>query len=268
MSWPTTPQPGLCTNERASSPQATAARTRVTLSRSRSRWASCSTTVPADTKGETCAPGTWSGAPGQPVDELARAADDEGVLGRHLGLWNRVGEVLARGFHADDRYAVLAANLALRQREADRLAWRGHLDDGVAVVELDVVLQLAVDQVCHPSARVVLGLDDVVHPDPLQDAGVLEADRRGPDGRYPRVGEDDPGQPSGVAVGQGLVLLDGDDLVPETVQLKSSLGAESAEPDHQDVVFVQAVLGHCVLLKVAGRSGRPHARPIRRRGCS
>src|SRR5665647_3148838 len=144
-------------NEKASSPQVTSVPTPVTISLSRSRCASCSTTVPTDPTGGTCAPAGGSGAPGQPVDEFARAADDEGVLSRHLGLWHRVGEVLARGLHSDDGHAVLAANLALRQREADRLAWRGHLDDGVAVVELDVVLKLAVDQVCDPSARVVLG---------------------------------------------------------------------------------------------------------------
>src|SRR5665647_252427 len=137
-------------NEKASSPQVTSVPTPVTISRSRSRCASCSTTVPTDPTGGTCAPAGGSGAPGQPVDEFARAADDEGVLSRHLGLWHRVGEVLARGLHADDGDAVLAANLALRQRDADRLAWRGHLDAGVAVVELDVVLKLAVDHVVQP----------------------------------------------------------------------------------------------------------------------
>ena len=54
-------------------------------------------------------------------------------------------------------------------------------DDRVAVVELDVVLQPAVDQVRHPAARVDLGSDDVLHPAALQDARVLVADGLGPD---------------------------------------------------------------------------------------
>src|ERR1035437_1292636 len=122
-----------------------------------------------------------SGPGDQLFEELARATHDQGVLGLHLCLWDGVGEVLPGCLHADDRYAVLGANRTLRQGEPDRLLWRRHPDDRVAVLELDVVLQPAVDQVRQPAPRVNLGPDDVLDPDSLQDAGVFEADSLGPD---------------------------------------------------------------------------------------
>ena len=92
-----------------------------------------------------------------------------------------MGEVLAGCLDADDGHAVLRPDGALLQREPDRLLRRGHLDDRVAVVELDVVLQPAVDQMRDPAPGVDLRPYDVLYPDPLQDPGVLMADRLGPD---------------------------------------------------------------------------------------
>src|ERR1035437_8812880 len=135
-----------------------------------------------------------SGPGDQLFEKIARAAHDEGVLGAHFGLRDSVGEALAGCLHADDGHAVLGADGALGQREPDRLAWRGHLDDRVAVVELYVVLQPAVDQVRHPAARVHLGPDDVLYPDPLKDAGMLGADGLGPYRRDPGVDQVAGGQ--------------------------------------------------------------------------
>ena len=64
-----------------------------------------------------------------------------------------VGEVLARRLHADHGDAVLLAHRDCAEREALGLQRRPHLDDREAVVELDVVEQLAGDQVRHLLAR-------------------------------------------------------------------------------------------------------------------
>src|SRR5690606_4599594 len=128
-----------------------------------------------------------SGPRREPLEQLGVAGADEEVVRGDAGLGRGVDELRTRRLHADDGDAVALADVRLAEREPLRLLRRAHLHDGEPVLDLDVVEQLAADQVRHTLARVGLGEDDVVRTDARQDAPVLRRDGLGPDLRRAHV---------------------------------------------------------------------------------
>jgi hypothetical protein len=208
---------------------------------------------------------------GPSLDVAVRSRHDDEVVVGDDGVRLGVSERFAGALHADDRDLVLRPHAGLVQSDAADELRRVHLGEHEVVVEADEVQHPAAHEVRDALAGLALGVDDVVGADARQDLAVRLRDGLGPDLRDLEVDEvrgDEDGclderadgddgdlevlradllqridvagvalDGMGDAVGPLLhefeVLVHGEHLAVEPVQLAGARGAEASESDDQ-----------------------------------
>lgn len=110
------------------------------------------------------------------------------------------------------------------------------LDEGVVVVEFGEVEHAAGDEVGDGFVRLVLGQDDVVRADPLEDLAVLAADGLGPYAGHGGVGEDGVGEVVAELLHTAGVGVDAENVPTAAHQLSGERAAEAARAHDGDAL--------------------------------